>query len=47
MTVLAHLQGSWLGSDREPGLHHVSQDQREFIDTFGERVLPELEVTRP
>ncbi|QYG93200.1 TIGR03885 family FMN-dependent LLM class oxidoreductase [Iamia sp. SCSIO 61187] len=28
-------------------LHHVGQDQREFIDTFGERVLPELEVTRP
>jgi probable non-F420 flavinoid oxidoreductase len=28
-------------------LHHVGQEQREFIDVFGERVLPELDVTRP
>jgi hypothetical protein len=25
-------------------LHHVGQDQREFIDVFGSRVLPELGV---
>jgi G6PDH family F420-dependent oxidoreductase len=28
-------------------LHHVGQEQREFIDVFGSEVLPELEVTRP
>lgn len=27
-------------------LHHVGQEQREFIDTFGADVLPELDVTR-
>jgi alkanesulfonate monooxygenase SsuD/methylene tetrahydromethanopterin reductase-like flavin-dependent oxidoreductase (luciferase family) len=30
-----------LGSD-EIYLHHVGQEQEEFIDTFGARVLPEL-----
>jgi hypothetical protein len=30
-----------LGFDRIY-LHHVGQEQREFIETFGERVLPEL-----
>jgi probable non-F420 flavinoid oxidoreductase len=33
-----------LGVD-EIYLHHVGQEQREFIDTFGARVLPELDVT--
>jgi probable non-F420 flavinoid oxidoreductase len=28
-------------------LHHVGQEQREWIDVFGERVLPQLEVSRP
>jgi probable non-F420 flavinoid oxidoreductase len=28
-------------------LHHVGQEQSEFIDVFGEKVLPQLEVTRP
>jgi G6PDH family F420-dependent oxidoreductase len=28
-------------------LHHVGQEQREFIDVFGSQVLPELEVTHP
>ena len=39
---LAALQGlAELGFD-EIHLHHVGQDLREFIDVFGERVLPEL-----
>ena len=28
-------------------LHHVGQSQEEFIDVFGAKVLPQLEVTRP
>ena len=28
-------------------LHHVGQEQREFLEVFGDKVLPELEVTRP
>jgi probable non-F420 flavinoid oxidoreductase len=28
-------------------LHHVGQSQSEFIDVFGEKVLPQLEVTHP
>lgn len=28
-------------------LHHVGQEQSAFIDVFGEKVLPQLEVTRP
>ena len=28
-------------------LHHVGQDLTEFIDVFGEHVLPQLEVTKP
>jgi probable non-F420 flavinoid oxidoreductase len=28
-------------------LHHVGQTQEEFIDVFGAKVLPQLEVTRP
>jgi hypothetical protein len=27
-------------------LHHVGRDQREFIDVFGARVLPELGAGR-
>jgi alkanesulfonate monooxygenase SsuD/methylene tetrahydromethanopterin reductase-like flavin-dependent oxidoreductase (luciferase family) len=27
-------------------LHHVGKEQPAFIDTFGEHVLPQLEVTR-
>lgn len=28
-------------------LHHVGQEQRPFIEAFGSKVLPELDVTRP
>ncbi|NEA37445.1 TIGR03885 family FMN-dependent LLM class oxidoreductase [Streptomyces sp. SID13031] len=28
-------------------LHHVGKEQSEFLDVFGEKVLPQLEVTRP
>jgi probable non-F420 flavinoid oxidoreductase len=28
-------------------LHHVGQEQREFIDVFGAKVLPQLEVAAP
>jgi probable non-F420 flavinoid oxidoreductase len=28
-------------------LHHVGQDQRGFLDAFGERVLPQFDVVRP
>ncbi len=28
-------------------LHHVGQTQREFLDVFGNSVLPEMDVTRP
>jgi alkanesulfonate monooxygenase SsuD/methylene tetrahydromethanopterin reductase-like flavin-dependent oxidoreductase (luciferase family) len=28
-------------------LHHVGQEQRGFLDAFGERVLPQLSVTAP
>jgi probable non-F420 flavinoid oxidoreductase len=35
-----------LGFD-EIYLHHVGQSQREFIDVFGSKVLPQLEVTQP
>jgi len=34
-----------LGFD-EVYLHHVGQEQREFLDTFGDRVLPQLDITR-
>jgi len=42
---------AWLHQYVEQGweeiyLHFVGQEQRAFIDTFGEKVLPELEVTR-
>ncbi|HEU4807912.1 MAG TPA: TIGR03885 family FMN-dependent LLM class oxidoreductase [Homoserinimonas sp.] len=41
---------AWLQDAIELGfdeiyLHHVGQEQNAFIDAFGERVLPELEVT--
>ena len=35
-----------LGFD-EIYLHHVGQQQDEFLDVFGAKVLPQLEVTRP
>jgi probable non-F420 flavinoid oxidoreductase len=35
-----------LGFD-EVYLHHVGQSQQEFIDVFGDKVLPQLEVTAP
>ena len=35
-----------LGFD-EVYLHHVGQEQSAFIDTFGDRVIPELDPTRP
>jgi alkanesulfonate monooxygenase SsuD/methylene tetrahydromethanopterin reductase-like flavin-dependent oxidoreductase (luciferase family) len=28
-------------------LHHVGREQREFVDVFGSKVLPRLEVTTP
>jgi hypothetical protein len=28
-------------------LHHVGQEQRPFLDAFGEHVLPQLDVTKP
>jgi alkanesulfonate monooxygenase SsuD/methylene tetrahydromethanopterin reductase-like flavin-dependent oxidoreductase (luciferase family) len=28
-------------------LHHVGQEQLEFIDVFGSEVLPQLDVSRP
>jgi alkanesulfonate monooxygenase SsuD/methylene tetrahydromethanopterin reductase-like flavin-dependent oxidoreductase (luciferase family) len=28
-------------------LHHVGQDQRAFLDAFGEHVLPQLDVEKP
>jgi len=34
-----------LGFD-EVYLHHVGQEQAEFLDVFGEKVLPQLDVTR-
>jgi len=42
----------WLNSYAALGfdaiyLHHVGQEQSEFIDVFGEKVLSQLEVTRP
>jgi alkanesulfonate monooxygenase SsuD/methylene tetrahydromethanopterin reductase-like flavin-dependent oxidoreductase (luciferase family) len=42
----------WLNAYAELGfdaiyLHHVGREQSEFIDVFGEKVLPQLEVTRP
>jgi probable non-F420 flavinoid oxidoreductase len=35
-----------LGFDRI-FLHHVGKEQRRWLDVFGERVLPQLDVTRP
>ena len=35
-----------LGFD-EVYLHHVGQSQQEFIDVFGDKVLPQLGVTAP
>ena len=36
---------SWrLGFD-EIYLHHVGQEQREWLEVFGEQVLPKLDVT--
>ncbi len=35
-----------LGFD-EVYLHHVGQELSEFIDVFGQKVLPQLEVTKP
>ncbi|TCM48861.1 TIGR03885 family FMN-dependent LLM class oxidoreductase [Kribbella sp. VKM Ac-2568] len=42
----------WLNSYAALGfdgvyVHHVGQEQSEFIDMFGAKVLPQLEVTRP
>ncbi|WP_246486356.1 hypothetical protein [Kribbella qitaiheensis] len=42
----------WLNSYAELGfdaiyLHHVGREQSEFIDVFGEKVLPQLEVSQP
>jgi probable non-F420 flavinoid oxidoreductase len=43
---------AWLAERAELGfdrlyLHHVGQEQRPFIEVFGDQVLPELEVTQP
>ena len=42
----------WLNQYAELGfesiyLHHVGREQTEFIDVFGNKVLPQLEVSRP
>jgi hypothetical protein len=41
---------AWLAEYAEIGfdeiyLHHVGQEQRPFLDAFGEHVLPQLGVT--
>jgi probable non-F420 flavinoid oxidoreductase len=41
---------AWIAERVELGfdavyLHHVGQDQRDFIDAFGDKVLPQLEMT--
>lgn len=43
---------AWIAERAEIGfdavyLHHVGREQDRFIEVFGSRVLPELEVTRP
>ncbi len=43
---------AWLAEYADLGfdeiyLHHVGKEQRPFLDAFGERVLPQLGVTRP
>jgi probable non-F420 flavinoid oxidoreductase len=43
---------AWLAEYADLGfdaiyLHHVGQRQEEFVDVFGEKVLPQLDVTRP
>jgi probable non-F420 flavinoid oxidoreductase len=43
---------AWLAEYADLGfdqiyLHHVGQEQRAFLDAFGEHVLPQLDVTRP
>jgi len=43
---------AWIAEFAEIGfdavyLHHVGQEQQEFIDVFGAKVLPQLEVTQP
>jgi alkanesulfonate monooxygenase SsuD/methylene tetrahydromethanopterin reductase-like flavin-dependent oxidoreductase (luciferase family) len=42
----------WINERAELGfdavyLHHVGQEQQEFIDVFGTEVLPQLDVTVP
>lgn len=36
-----------LGVDEIYLLHHVGQDQRQFLDVFGAEVLPQLDEARP
>jgi hypothetical protein len=43
---------AWLHERAELGfdalyLHHVGQEQLAFIDAFGAKVLPQLDVTTP
>jgi probable non-F420 flavinoid oxidoreductase len=43
---------AWINEYAELGfddiyLHHVGQDQRAFLDAFGEHVLPQLDVEKP
>jgi hypothetical protein len=43
---------AWIAEYLELGfeeiyLHHVGQEQRGFLDAFGEHVLPQLDVTAP
>ena len=43
---------AWLAGYADLGfdeiyLHHVGQEQRAFLDAFGEHVLPQLDVTAP
>ena len=43
---------AWLAEYADLGfdeiyLHHVGQEQRGFLDAFGEHVLPQLDVVAP
>ena len=45
------MHAAWIQQYAEQGweqiyLHFVGQEQQPFIDTFGDHVLPQLEVTR-
>jgi hypothetical protein len=44
--------GAWIAEYADLGfddiyLHHVGQEQRGFLDAFGEHVLPQLDIEQP